>query len=146
MKRSQWLNRLGIIGLCLSFISVAGCGAAPPAILKNVSTCGSLSIPTDAHLISHYADSHFRYQTVEAVVDMPASEVGEFKSRSELGDFGNGVPANWRTKYWQNIGDSSLLEQDAGNEHSPEPQYPARWVVVHNGGGDTRRVFIRAEC
>ncbi|MQY21790.1 hypothetical protein [Nocardia macrotermitis] len=136
----------GAAGLCLLVVSLIGCEASPSAILKSVSTCGRFAIPGTAKLISHIDDSHFRSQTWEVVVDMPVGELSEFESRSELGSFEPGVPADWRQKYWRGLEESSVLQQNSGNEHSPPPGYPARWVVVHNSGENTRRVFIRAEC
>ena len=146
MKGNMQIRRFGAVGVCLLFVSASACEAAPSTILKSVSNCGRLSIPADAKLISHLDDSHFRAQTWEAVVDMSAAEVSEFESRSGLGVFESGVPPDWRQKYWKDVGNSAVLQQDTGNEHSPRPGYPSRWVVVHNSGGDTRRVFIRTEC
>jgi hypothetical protein len=82
-----------------------------------------------------------------AVVDIPFGSVGEFKQRSGLAQFDPGVP--WWKSYWDATGMTDLLSTDSGNEHSVIENRDIdelRFVIIHDGGGETRRVFVRTNC
>ncbi|MEV0246305.1 hypothetical protein AB0H76_06950 [Nocardia sp. NPDC050712] len=124
---------------------VGGC-ADESGDLNSLSECAEIFLPDEVESVYFKQDEIFRGQTSVAVVDMRASDVDAFKSRSGFVQFSPGVPADWKP-YWQDTGVVDLLAADAGNEHLVEGYHdPRRWVVIHDSGGDSRRVFIRAAC
>ncbi|MFD4351498.1 hypothetical protein ACFWPX_03015 [Nocardia sp. NPDC058518] len=81
-----------------------------------------------------------------AVVDIPRSSVDDFKQRSEFAPFAPGVPQLWKS-YWDATGMVDLLASNTANEHSAKDnRAPRRYAVIHDGGGETLRIFVRANC
>lgn len=101
--------------------------------------------PEGAEVVWYEHESRFRESTSVAVVDIPVEAVEEFIRGSGFGEFGPGVPVYWR--YWEVTGLAGPLAVEVGNEHSVEGyRDPRRYVVIHDGGADTRRLFVHADC
>ncbi|WP_406232118.1 hypothetical protein [Nocardia sp. NBC_01009] len=137
--------RVGVLA-CLVVSLVAGCSGDTSSHLSIVADCGKLVFPDDVELVWYHREVMFGDQMTDAVVDIPAGEVEEFKKRSGMDKFDAGVPPGWR-EAWEDSGQAQLLMENAGNEHLVElNKSPTRWVVIHTGGNESRRVFIRSGC
>ncbi|WP_280346659.1 hypothetical protein [Nocardia neocaledoniensis] len=124
---------------------VVGCSGGDSDDLQNLASCGEFVFPTDAKVIWFQENDTFGDTLLDAVVEITASSVPEFKQRSQLNEFAPGVPKYWR-QTWSDIGEAQLLARDAGNEHLVElNKSPTRWVVIHDSGA-TRQLFLRAGC
>jgi hypothetical protein len=109
--------------------------------------CGGVTFPEGADLVWYESERIGFSWTSVAVVDIPFGSVGEFKQRSGLAQFDPGVP--WWKSYWDATGMTDLLSTDTGNEHSVIENRDIdelRFVIIHDGGGETRRVFVRTNC
>lgn len=88
-------------------------------------------------------ETFFNDQISTAVIETPADKIAEFRRESALERLVPGVPGSWK-RYWS---DADQLGPSTGDEHSDEPnRADARWVVVHDLGTGTNRVFLRAAC
>ncbi|WP_406270839.1 hypothetical protein OH799_29550 [Nocardia sp. NBC_00881] len=108
--------------------------------------CADVTFPEGADLVWYESKGVFASTSV-AVVDIPFGSVGEFKQRSGLAQFDPGVP--WWKSYWDATGMTDLLSTDTGNEHSVIENRDIdqlRFVIIHDGGGETRRVFVHTNC
>ncbi|MEV0246310.1 hypothetical protein AB0H76_06975 [Nocardia sp. NPDC050712] len=144
MKVRRWLP-VGI-ALCALFTLSTACSEDDSEKLRKVSECGNFVFPDDVNLIWYRREVMTGDAIAEAVVDIPAAGIEEFKQRSVLSKFDPGVPPRWRESFWQGSGQDDLLASEAGNIHLVEPnQTPPRWVVLHDNGSDAR-VFVRAAC
>lgn len=124
---------------------VVGCSGGDSDDLQNLASCGEFVFPADAKVIWFQENDTFGDTLLDAVVEITASSVPEFKQRSQLNEFAPGVPKYWR-QTWSDIGEAQLLAPDAGNEHLVElNKSPTRWVVIHDSGA-TRQLFLRAGC
>ncbi|MFD3747986.1 hypothetical protein [Nocardia sp. NPDC058633] len=131
---------------CTALVGIGGCSADKEDEMSHLSTCADLSFPEDANIAWYQHDTRFRESTSIAVVDIPTGSVSEFKQRSGFAEFAPGVPSPWKP-YWEATGMSDLLTSDAGNEHSVEGyRDPRRYVVIHDGGDKTSRVFVHTDC
>ncbi|MEV6278545.1 hypothetical protein [Nocardia sp. NPDC051832] len=131
---------------CLLSGLLAGCSNNGSDTLKDLATCGEFVFPDDAKMIWYREHSTFGDELLDAVVEIAASKVAEFKQQSRLEKFEPGVPRYWRES-WQDIGQAQLLASDAGNEHLVElNQSPTRWVVIHDSGSEVRQLFIKVGC
>lgn len=114
--------------------------------MGHLSECADITFPEGGDVVWYESDRGFRVSTSVAVVDIPAGSVDEFKQRSGFTQFDPGVPSTWKS-YWDSTGMADLLSTAAGNEHSVEGyRDPRRYVVIHDGGGETRRIFVRTNC
>ncbi|NKX91348.1 hypothetical protein [Nocardia coubleae] len=144
MKRAAWT-----LYLCISAGSIAiatgGCSQEAEG-LRNMSECSGVVFPDGAKTIWFDHDGGFNVSNTVAVIDIPLDTVEEFKQRSGFAPFAPGVPKSWRS-YWEATGMVDQLASATENEHSAKDnREPRRYVVIHDGGGDTRRVFVRANC
>ncbi|MFF2082615.1 hypothetical protein ACFVVM_02520 [Nocardia sp. NPDC058176] len=113
--------------------------------MSHLATCADIVFPEGADVVWFEHESRFRESTSVAVVDIPIGSVDEFERRSGFGEFAPGVPPSW--KYWGATGLDDPLATEIGNEHSVEGyRDPRRYVVIHDGGDATRRVFVHADC
>lgn len=134
------------ISACAMSVVVGGCSSDPGDDLGHLSKCANVAFPAGADVVWYEHDSGFRESTTVAVVDIPAGSVDEFKRQSDFAKFAPGVPSSWRS-YWAATRMNDLLSTDTGNEHSVEDyRDPRRYVVIHNSGGETRKVFVHTDC
>jgi len=108
-----------------------------------MEACGELVFPAGTELREYTEQGFFNDQVSTAVVDIPSADIALFKRESALDRFEPGVPTYWNL-YWS---DADPLDSSTGSEHSDEPGPAAtRWVVIHDLGTGTNRVFLRAAC
>ena len=138
-----------VLGLCVSVcattIALSGCSQEAEG-LRNMSECSGVIFPEGSNTVWFDRDGGFNTWTSVAVVDIPRSSVDEFKQRSGFAPFAPGVPSSWKS-YWDATGMVDALANNAVNEHSAkDDREPRRYVVIHDSGGETRRLFVRANC
>lgn len=79
-----------------------------------------------------------------AVVEIPASELNNFKVGSNIDRFSPGVP-EYLKEYWRNTKKFSALESGHA-EHADEGGVSQTRWVAHSSEGATDVIFIRAAC
>ncbi|MET9214838.1 MULTISPECIES: hypothetical protein [unclassified Nocardia] len=132
--------RIVALGSILAFI--AGC-SSDKADLRSMAACGKLVFPAGTELREYREESFFTDRIATAIIEMHSDKIAEFKRESALDRFEPNVPDSWK-QYWS---DADTLGSSTGNEHSVEPnRADARWVVIHDLGTGTHRVFLRAAC
>ncbi|MFE6924836.1 hypothetical protein ACFVAV_27690 [Nocardia sp. NPDC057663] len=134
------------ITACTISAGVGGCSSNQEQQISHLSQCANIAFPEGADVVWYEHDTRFRESTSVAVVDIPNGSIDDFKQRSGFAEFAPGVPLSWKS-YWDTTQLNDPLTTDAGNEHSIEGyRDPRRYVVIHDGGGETRRVFIHTDC
>lgn len=112
--------------------------------LLSVETCGSLVFPNGAKLVEFEQQTGFGDEVVTAVVEVPAGEMDEFKTKSGLAKFTAGVPKDWKY-HWRDRKSLPLLESETAHRADEGQIALTRWVAY--ASKDTSEiVFIRALC
>lgn len=144
MHRSIRRAAVGVAA-CVIVSTAAGCSTDEEEA-RNLVECAGIVFPAEMDARWSWSDNAFREATSAAVVDIPADAVGEFRRLSGFSRFEPGVPPSWQP-YWRDSGVADVLSVETGNEHSiDEYRDPRRYVVIHDGGGETRRIFVRTDC
>ncbi|WP_157128789.1 hypothetical protein [Nocardia amamiensis] len=150
--RTRSRMKMSGIPMLAGLLVITGCGTSDSDALDDIGKCGNIHFPNSASVVAHHREDLFGGDRVaEVVVDLPRGELDSFKTLSHLGQFEAGaVPSYWKEFYWQNMRDSGVadaLQQDAKNEYFKESDgNSGRWLVVHDLGADTTRIFARGSC
>ncbi|MFD3706150.1 hypothetical protein ACFWUP_23675 [Nocardia sp. NPDC058658] len=126
----------------------AACGNSDTASTDDIAECGRIHFPARHTVVADNREDMFGGdRIVEIIVDLAASDLTDFKSKSSLGSFATGVPAYSRKHYWKGMPESSVLQNDAGNEYFEESDGSReRAVAIHQLDPEHIRIFARANC
>ncbi|WP_280341186.1 hypothetical protein [Nocardia neocaledoniensis] len=112
--------------------------------LLSLETCGSLVFPNGAKLVEFEQQTGFGDEVVTAVVEIPAGEMGEFKTKSGLAKFTAGVPKDWKY-HWRDTKSLPLLESETAHRADEGQIAQTRWVA-YTTKDTSEIVFIHAVC
>lgn len=112
--------------------------------LLSLETCGSLVFPPGVELVEFEQQTGFGDEVVTAVVDIPADEMNDFKTKSGLAKFTAGVPKDWKY-HWRNTKSLPLLESEHAYRADEEQLTQTRWVA-YTTEDTSEIVFIHALC
>ncbi|MEV0080528.1 hypothetical protein AB0H58_29315 [Nocardia neocaledoniensis] len=145
---AEAMDRRLTYALLIAAISVqtwalTGCSSERRDLLS-LETCGSLVFPDSVELVEFEQQTGFTDKVVTAVVEVPASKMDEFKTKSGIAKFTAGVPKDWKY-HWRDTKSLPLLESEHAYHADEEQLAQARWVAY--ASKDTSEiVFIHALC
>ncbi|MFD4443802.1 hypothetical protein ACFWPK_28920 [Nocardia sp. NPDC058519] len=129
--------------VALAALVMVGC-ASQRSDLRALESCGSFLFPAGAELAEYEVRTSFGDETMVAVVEVPVSELNEFKVGSNIDRFSPGVP-EYLKDYWRNTKNFPALESGRA-EHADEGGVSQTRWVAHSSEGATDIIFIRAAC
>ncbi|MFJ2838764.1 hypothetical protein ACIO52_25730 [Nocardia sp. NPDC087230] len=112
--------------------------------LLSLETCGSLVFPNSVKLVEFEQQTGFGDEVVTAVVEIPANEMDEFKTKSGLTKFIAGVPKDWKY-HWRDTKNLPLLESEHTFRADEGQTALTRWVA-YTSKDTSEIVFIHALC
>ncbi|RMI35463.1 hypothetical protein EBN03_04185 [Nocardia stercoris] len=128
---------------------LSGCGSGDTPPLDDMAKCANIHFATTPKVIAQHRTVDFGTgRTASVVVDTTKDQLDSFEQLSAIGPLTPGVPSEWRSEQWMDAAVAESLKTDTGNTqfHDYHPTAPARWIVVHDQGGDQRRVYIKVYC
>lgn len=69
--------------------------------LTDAERCGRLHFPSSTKVLSLEGFRAFQDTSIKLIVDIPSSDLEEFREGSDLPEFSPGIPEQWVNQYWE---------------------------------------------